>query len=83
MISSGATFDFFGGRVRIAPRIIQRSGFEWLYRLLGPDFKRLLKRYTFMHGKFIWNFGLQLVGLKHRSIHRLERDDIRLEDSAV
>lgn len=74
MVSCGATFDFFGGRVLMAPRLIQRSGFEWLYRLLGPDFKRLFKRYTFMHAKFLWNFSLQLVGLRHHSIHRSDRD---------
>jgi N-acetylglucosaminyldiphosphoundecaprenol N-acetyl-beta-D-mannosaminyltransferase len=73
MISSGATFDFFGGRVRMAPRWIQRSGFEWFYRLLGPDFGRLLKRYTVDHGKFLWNFGLQLMRLKHRTVNRTNR----------
>lgn len=73
MVSCGATFDFFGGRVRMAPRFIQRSGFEWLYRLLGPDFTRLFKRYTFMHAKFLWHFGFQLLGLKHRQVIRTER----------
>jgi len=73
MVSAGATFDFFGGRVRIAPKIIQRSGFEWLYRLIGPDFKRLFKRYTIMNIKFIWNFGLQLLGLRARIARHYER----------
>jgi len=80
MISCGATFDFFGGRVRMAPRFIQHSGFEWLYRLLGPDFKRLFKRYTLMHIKFLWNFGLQLVGHKHRLANRLERENLNPDD---
>ena len=40
----GAAFDFFTGNIRQAPRYIQRSGFEWLFRLfLEP--KRLGKRY--------------------------------------
>jgi N-acetylglucosaminyldiphosphoundecaprenol N-acetyl-beta-D-mannosaminyltransferase len=73
MVSAGATFDFFGGRVSMAPRWIQQSGFEWLYRLLGPDFGRLFKRYTVHHGKFLWNFGLQLVGLKHKKANRRSR----------
>lgn len=46
MITCGATFDFFGGRVSMAPKWVQKSGFEWLYRLCGKDFKRLFKRYT-------------------------------------
>lgn len=79
MISCGATFDFFGGRVRMAPRFIQRSGFEWLYRLLGPDFKRLLKRYSLMHAKFLWNFVLQLLRIKHHQAVRIERDGMRAD----
>jgi N-acetylglucosaminyldiphosphoundecaprenol N-acetyl-beta-D-mannosaminyltransferase len=81
MISCGATFDFFGGRVRMAPRFIQRSGFEWLYRLLGRDFNRLFKRYTLMHGKFIWNFGLQLLKLKHQQAIRMEREGSRSDNN--
>lgn len=73
MLSAGATFDFFGGRVRMAPRWVQRSGFEWLYRLLGPDWRRLLPRYTLMHARFVWRFGLQLLGLRYRSAPRQER----------
>jgi len=33
LIGVGAAFDFHSGRVRQAPRWIQRSGFEWLFRL--------------------------------------------------
>src|SRR5205814_290631 len=33
MIGVGAAFDFHAGRIRQAPRWMQRSGFEWLYRL--------------------------------------------------
>jgi len=62
-IACGATFDFFGGRVKRAPRFIQRSGFEWMYRL-SKDFKRLWKRYTIINIVFMWNFGLQLLKLR-------------------
>jgi N-acetylglucosaminyldiphosphoundecaprenol N-acetyl-beta-D-mannosaminyltransferase len=41
----GAAFDFHIGAVREAPVIIQRSGFEWLYRVL-KDPKRLARRYA-------------------------------------
>lgn len=59
LIASGATFDFFGGRIKMAPDWIRKSGFEWTYRLFGKDFKRLWKRYTVMYAVFSFNFMLQ------------------------
>lgn len=59
LIASGATFDFFGGRIKMAPEWIRTSGFEWMYRLFGKDFKRLWKRYTVMYAIFSVNFMLQ------------------------
>jgi N-acetylglucosaminyldiphosphoundecaprenol N-acetyl-beta-D-mannosaminyltransferase len=44
LIGVGAAFDFHSGRVRQAPRFIQRSGFEWLFRL-GTEPRRLGQRY--------------------------------------
>lgn len=44
LFTVGAAFDFHTGRVKQAPRWIQRSGFEWLFRLLMEP-KRLYKRY--------------------------------------
>jgi N-acetylglucosaminyldiphosphoundecaprenol N-acetyl-beta-D-mannosaminyltransferase len=44
LIGVGAAFDFHSGRVRQAPRWIQRSGFEWLFRL-ATEPRRLGKRY--------------------------------------
>lgn len=70
MISCGATFDFLGGRVRMAPEIVQNSGFEWLFRLLGRDRRRLFRRYTIMNIKFLWNFGFQLLGRRHLDAQR-------------
>ncbi len=75
MLSAGATFDFFGGRVRMAPRWVQRSGFEWLYRLLGPDWRRLLRRYSLINLEFLWKFSLQLAGLGYREALRSARPD--------
>ena len=73
MIASGATFDFFGGRVSFAPDWIRNSGFEWLYRLLGRDFTRLWRRYIIYNLKFCLLFGLQLVRIKKTSTHRWTR----------
>jgi len=44
MIGVGAAFDFHTGRVRQAPRWIQRSGFEWFFRLCAEP-RRLGPRY--------------------------------------
>jgi N-acetylglucosaminyldiphosphoundecaprenol N-acetyl-beta-D-mannosaminyltransferase len=40
----GAAFDFHTGLVRQAPRWMQRSGFEWLFRL-ATEPRRLAGRY--------------------------------------
>ena len=40
----GAAFDFHAGRVEQAPRWMQRSGLEWLFRLTREP-RRLWKRY--------------------------------------
>ena len=65
MIAVGAAYDFFSGRIAMAPRAIQEAGFAWLYRLLGPDRKRLWRRYTIDHGYFLWHFARQLAGVAH------------------
>jgi len=43
-IGVGGTFDFIAGQTIRAPRWIQKSGFEWLFRLLQEP-RRLWKRY--------------------------------------
>ena len=60
MMPSGATFDFFSGRIAQAPQWIRDLGFEWLFRLT-QDFKRLWMRYTIYNAIFIFTFILQLV----------------------
>lgn len=65
-IPCGAIFDFFGGRIRRAPNWISKLCFEWLFRLLSKDFKRLWHRYTIMNFIFLWNFGQQLIGRKYK-----------------
>jgi N-acetylglucosaminyldiphosphoundecaprenol N-acetyl-beta-D-mannosaminyltransferase len=63
-IPCGAIFDFFGGRIKRAPRIISRFGVEWLYRLFSKDIKRLWYRYTIINVIFLWNFFLQNLGIR-------------------
>ncbi|MDX1952417.1 MAG: WecB/TagA/CpsF family glycosyltransferase [Verrucomicrobiota bacterium] len=44
-VGVGATIDFLAGHVRRAPRWMQKSGTEWIFRLLQEP-GRLLKRYS-------------------------------------
>jgi len=63
MAGVGAAFDFHSGRVRQAPRWVQRSGFEWLYRLFTQP-RRLARRYTVNNPRFLFRLALQLSGLR-------------------
>lgn len=73
LIASGATFDFFGGRIKMAPEFVRRSGFEWLYRLFSKDFFRLWRRYILMNIVFLWSFFFQVVGVRVREPQRWTR----------
>ena len=44
VLCAGAGLDFFAGTGRRAPRILQRIGFEWLWRF-GHEPRRLFRRY--------------------------------------
>jgi N-acetylglucosaminyldiphosphoundecaprenol N-acetyl-beta-D-mannosaminyltransferase len=63
MFGVGAAFDFHAGRVRQAPRWMQRSGLEWLFRL-GCEPRRLGKRYLKNNPLFIFRTFCQLAGLR-------------------
>lgn len=53
LIGVGAAFDFLSGLKRQAPKWIQRSGFEWLFRLLNEP-RRLWRRYLLLYPRFIF-----------------------------
>ncbi|HWQ90509.1 MAG TPA: WecB/TagA/CpsF family glycosyltransferase, partial [Clostridia bacterium] len=57
-IGVGATIDFLAGRVRRAPHWMQRSGTEWLFRLLQEP-RRLFNRYAKDLGVFSVSFLAQ------------------------
>ncbi len=63
LIGVGAAFDFHSGRVRQAPRWIQRSGFEWLFRL-ATEPRRLGPRYLKTNPLFAARVLAQKLGLK-------------------
>lgn len=51
LLAVGAAFDFHGGRRRRAPRWMQKSGTEWLYRLASEP-RRLAGRYVTVNLRF-------------------------------
>ena len=63
MAGVGAAFDFHSGRVRQAPRWMQRSGLEWFYRLCSEP-RRLAWRYLRNNPLFVLKFSAQSLGLK-------------------
>jgi N-acetylglucosaminyldiphosphoundecaprenol N-acetyl-beta-D-mannosaminyltransferase len=63
MLSVGAAFDFHAGRVRQAPRLLQRAGLEWAFRL-SQEPRRLWRRYALNNPLFVVLAGLELLGVK-------------------
>jgi N-acetylglucosaminyldiphosphoundecaprenol N-acetyl-beta-D-mannosaminyltransferase len=66
-VGVGAAFDFHSGHVNRAPVWMQKTGLEWIYRMLQD--RRLIKRYLMTNPVFlalflrdfikakIWNFS--------------------------
>jgi N-acetylglucosaminyldiphosphoundecaprenol N-acetyl-beta-D-mannosaminyltransferase len=63
MFGVGAAFDFHAGRTRQAPRWMQRSGLEWLFRL-GWEPRRLAGRYLKNNPLFVLRILGQFSGLR-------------------
>lgn len=62
LIGVGAAFDFLSGHKVQAPRWVQRSGMEWLFRLASEP-RRLWPRYR-QYPKFLLLVLAQSLGLK-------------------
>lgn len=52
MLGVGAAFDIHAGTLPQAPRFMQRTGLEWLYRL-GREPRRLARRYLRNNPRFV------------------------------
>jgi exopolysaccharide biosynthesis WecB/TagA/CpsF family protein len=63
VLAVGAAFNFHAGELAQAPPILQRWGFEWLYRLTREP-KRLWRRYIYLNPYYASLVGLQLLGIK-------------------
>jgi N-acetylglucosaminyldiphosphoundecaprenol N-acetyl-beta-D-mannosaminyltransferase len=61
LIGVGAAFDFHAGVKRQAPRWMQRSGLEWLFRLMTEP-RRLWRRYLINNSGFLCLMLLQGLG---------------------
>ena len=66
LIGIGAAFDFHASDVKRAPLWMQRSGFEWLHRLLSEP-RRLWRRYLVMAPYFVWLMG------RNRLVRKLKK----------
>jgi N-acetylglucosaminyldiphosphoundecaprenol N-acetyl-beta-D-mannosaminyltransferase len=64
LIGVGAAFDFHAGLVPQAPRVMQRMGLEWAYRL-SREPRRLWKRYLRYNPRFVVGFLRQW--LRHQT----------------
>jgi N-acetylglucosaminyldiphosphoundecaprenol N-acetyl-beta-D-mannosaminyltransferase len=68
MFGVGAAFDFHAGRIRQAPRWMQRSGLEWFFRLYSEP-RRLAGRYLRNNPLFVFRIVCQFLGVRK---YRLE-----------
>jgi N-acetylglucosaminyldiphosphoundecaprenol N-acetyl-beta-D-mannosaminyltransferase len=68
LIAVGAAFDFHAGVLRQAPRWMQRSGMEWVFRL-AQEPRRLAFRYLVYNPLFVAKVALQLTGLRVYALH--------------
>jgi N-acetylglucosaminyldiphosphoundecaprenol N-acetyl-beta-D-mannosaminyltransferase len=67
LIAVGAAFDFHAGRLRQAPRWMQRAGLEWLFRLACEP-RRLASRYLVNVPWFLFLAALQALRLRRFSL---------------
>ncbi len=59
-VGVGAVFDFYSGKKKRAPKIFQKLGLEWFWRLLNEP-KRLFTRYILNDLPFYFKMIIQIV----------------------
>jgi N-acetylglucosaminyldiphosphoundecaprenol N-acetyl-beta-D-mannosaminyltransferase len=70
VLAVGAAFDFHSGNLRRAPGWMQRTGTEWVFRLLAEP-RRLARRYTVTNSRFALALTRQILGRRLRRAHLL------------
>lgn len=68
----GAAFDFHAGAKSIAPSWMQKTGLEWLYRLIKEP-RRLWKRYFVTNSLYLWKLSLSLLNVPNVIRQRAKR----------
>lgn len=63
-VGVGGSFEIITGFTHRAPKLIQKAGFEWLYRL-GQEPRRLWRRYLLGNPHFLWIMGRYWI-LRHK-----------------
>lgn len=58
----GGTFDIVAGKTRRAPDWMQKSGFEWFYRLIQEP-GRMWRRYLITNSRFAWLVMREKLGI--------------------
>lgn len=66
LLAVGAAFDLMAGKRRRAPRWMQRTGTEWIYRL-AMEPRRLASRYTRVNARFVKLLLADYLGRLSRS----------------
>jgi len=61
LVGVGAAFDFHTGLVKQAPRWMQQTGLEWVFRLMMEP-RRLWRRYLIGNSVFLWLLLRQALG---------------------
>ncbi|HEU5077701.1 MAG TPA: WecB/TagA/CpsF family glycosyltransferase [Opitutaceae bacterium] len=64
LIAVGAAFPFLARRLAMAPRVMQRLGFEWLFRLCREPL-RLWRRYLLLNPLFVFGVLIQKFGKRY------------------
>lgn len=62
----GGAFDVMAGKVKRAPRMWQKLGLEWLYRVIQEP-RRMWKRYLVTNTLFCWMVFCAMLGLRRSS----------------
>lgn len=63
MMAVGAAFDFYAGNLKRAPRWMQRTGTEWIFRL-SQEPRRLFWRYLVTNSLFLFRLSCEFLKTK-------------------
>ncbi|PTT17946.1 hypothetical protein DBR36_09845 [Microbacterium sp. HMWF026] len=61
----GGLADHVAGRTRRAPSLVQKAGFEWLWRTIQEP-RRLMARYVVGNAYFLWRVCVQVLASRRR-----------------